>query len=395
MTTKKKIGGVRRKVRPRILIALRAGKPFVDIITDMARVWGWNLLDYGLVSDAYLNEAPPSGAIVDHLPDGPLVTHLHKIGCPVVRLGSNMHPMDDTLPAILPDIEATGHLAAMHFLERDFTNAAFIGWNPTCSHAVFHRLYHSYKDTLEQAGASLHTYSMVDSFKKNETPETRLARNQKQLGNWMLDLPKPIGILGFDDKIMAQLCVFFQLRGGHVPEEVALLGYGNSSWCNRSPVALSSIAPGYQEHARRAMELLRSLMEGASAPKEPILIPPAGLIKRRSTDILAMTDILVAQALLFIWEHIDENISVADVAHSVGLSERQLGRRFQQAIGRSVNQEIVRRRLETVKSLLQTSSGSIAEIASLTGYRSARYLHFAFQKAVGMTPGAYRKKHAA
>ncbi len=394
MSAARKKKTIQRKVRPRILIALKSPLPFVDTLIDIAREWEWDLLDYKLLHNAYPKDIPPSGAIVSLLPDDPLVKHLQSIQCPTVRLGVTFHPLDHRLPAVLADLEATGRLAAFHFLERGFSNAAFIGWDPSSNMNPLHLLYTAYRKTLEEAGVQTCHYSLAHQHKGDESPEERVVRLQDELGGWLSQLPKPIGVMGYKDRIMAQLCTYFQLRGGHVPEEIALLGYGNSSWCNRSPVPLSSIAPGFQERARRAMHLLRGLMEGKPAPDHPILVPPAGLIKRRSTDILAMSDVLVAQALVFIWEHIQENISVADVAHSVNLSERQLGRRFYQAIGRSVNQEIVRRRIENVKNLLRSSDGSISEIATATGYRSARYLHFAFQKAVGMTPGEYRKSHA-
>lgn len=377
-------------MRPRILVALQDDHSLLSTLVDMANAWGWDLLDYTLLRGAYPKNVHPSGAIVHMLPDDPLVQHLREINCPVVRFGCAPHPLDHTMPAVLPDVQVAGNLAAQHFLERGFQHAAYIGWQPACKSKEFYGMFAAFRGTLSDAGVDVHSYSLGDFYIAGESPDARSERLQRELGGWLRQLPKPIGIFGYNDRLMAHLCTFFQLQGGHVPEEVAMLGYGNTTWCERSPVSLSSIAAGRVERGRRAMHLLRSLMEGDPPPEKPIFVPPAGLIKRRSTDILAMSDILVAQSLIFIWEHIQDNISVEDVAHSVGLSDRQLGRRFQQAIGRSVNQEIVRRRIEEVKRLLRADNRSIADIAKLTGYRSARYLHYAFQKNVGMTPGQYR-----
>ncbi len=392
MSERKRKRIIRRKARPRVLVALRRPVMFIDTIVDVARSWDWDLLDYQLACNALPEDLPLNGAIVDLLPDDPLVVRLRERKCPIVRLGLRSHPLDHLLPAVLPDLHASGQLAATHFLERGFEHAAFVGWFPNCESSVYHHLFVSFKKAFEHGGGYVHGYSMVDYHQPHETPEERFVRLQQELGAWLVQLPKPIGIMANSDLILAKLCVIFRSLGGYVPEEVALLGYGNTTWCHRAPVSLSSISPGYQERARRGMDLLRSLMDGEDSPAAPIFVPPAGLVKRRSTDILAMSDILVAQALVFIWEHIQENLTVADVAHAVGLSERQIGRRFQQAIGRSVNQEIVRKRIEEVKRLLRTTRSSITEIARLTGYRSARYLHYAFQKDVGMTPGEFRAR---
>ncbi|MFU8780515.1 MAG: substrate-binding domain-containing protein [Kiritimatiellia bacterium] len=382
---------VRHRVRPRILLSLENSGGMIEAIVEMAHEWKWDLLDYSLLCETWPNDLPLRGALVDMLPSDPLVMRLRELGCPTVRLGQTYHPLDMLLPAVLPDMHAAGQLAATHFLERGFQHLAFVGWQPENPASDFHDLFMAYKRTAEKAGVVLSLYNLQKFHQANEVPAVRFQRLQRELGHWLGMLPKPVGIMAYNDLVAARLCVIFQQFGGHVPEEIALLGYGNSSWCERSPVALSSIATGYGERARRGMQLLRSLMEGAEPPSKPILVPPSGLVKRRSSDILAMSDLLVAKGLMFIWEHIRENIAVKDVADAVGMSERQLGRRFRAAIGRSVNQEIARRRLEEVKRLLRAGDLSIAQIAEQTGYRSARYLHYVFQRAEGITPATYRE----
>ena len=120
------------------------------------------------------------------------------------------------------------------------------------------------------------------------------------------------------------------------------------------------------------------------------MVPPAGIKQRRSTDILAVDDLIVAKALRFMWEHARENIGVRDVAGEVGLSERQLERRFRDSLGLSVNQELVRRRLDEVRRLLQTTTVSVTDIAPMTGFRSTRHLHHSFRRATGLSPIQFR-----
>ncbi len=54
-------------------------------------------------------------------------------------------------------------------------------------------------------------------------------------------------------------------------------------------------------------------MSGKPAPDLPVRVPAAGLIARKSSDILAVKHSGVAQSLRFIWEHCHEPIGVEDL----------------------------------------------------------------------------------
>ena len=85
-------------------------------------------------------------------------------------------------------------------------------------------------------------------------------------------------------------------------------------------------------------------------------------------------------------------LSVDDVAEEVGVSRRSLERGFRQQLGRGVNEELRRKRLERCCELLLDTDLPLSEIVSMVGLRSKAYLHRAFLKAYGVTPGHYRKK---
>lgn len=381
-----------RKVRPRVVVALSsATQLMMQTIVSLAREWNWDLLDYDLVYGEFPDDPTPSGALIDALGDSPLAQQLRMEGCQIVRLGRLPNPFDRLLPAVLPDMAEAGRLAARHFIERSFEHLAIIGWNaddPTCDR---YQCYRSYCALAAKHGASTHVYNMFNAHRRDESAAEKFERRKRQVGAWLKRLPKPLGVLTYADTMAAQLCVMCQRIGLIVPEEVAILGMGNSTWCERSLVGLSSVMLNEAGLASQAMLLLRDLMAGASGPVEPIMVPPEGIKLRRSTDVVALEDLLVSKAFGFICEHFQEDIGVLDVAEAVGLSSRQLERRCQKAVGRSVNQEIVRRRLERVQRLLRTSAATVADIAPLTGFRSTRHLHYTFHRAVGMTPLQYRQ----
>jgi LacI family transcriptional regulator len=381
-----------QKVRPRIIVSLQdQGNEFLmERIVSIARKWDWDLLDYALLYGDFPHSPLPSGALVDSLGDSALVQQLYKMGCQVVRLGRQAHPFDRLVPAVIPDDHEAGRIAAQHFHERSFQNIAYLGWDPDDKDSNSHLLYKGFKQFAVGNGMHLDVYSMRDRHVKDESASVRFERLKNEIGEWLLALPKPVGLFSFNDLMAARACVICQRVGLSVPEEVAILGIGNTTWCDRAPVELSSIILNEFERARIAMRLLRKMTDGGVAPAEPILVSPRGIAQRKSTDLLAVTDLVTAKALSFIWMHFKDDISVQDVASSVSISSRQLERRFRKAIGRSVNEELRRKRLEVARYWLRNSDMPIADISVKVGFRSSTYFHRIFVQAHSRTPRKYR-----
>ena len=65
-----------------------------------------------------------------------------------------------------------------------------------------------------------------------------------------------------------------------------------------SSVDTNLVVLGYQGAA-----LLDRLMSGKPAPELPVRVPAAGLVARKSSDILAVKHPGVAKSLRFIWDH--------------------------------------------------------------------------------------------
>lgn len=124
-------------------------------------------------------------------------------------------------------------------------------------------------------------------------------------------------------------------------------------------------------------------------PRE-VLIRPAGPIPRQSTGFIGSDDSVISESLSYLETHAFEPIGVDDVACHVVVSRRTLERRFQEAIGHSVAQEIRRLRIERAKQLLLDSGLTLAHIADQSGFRNAQSLSEAFKREVGMSPSEFR-----
>jgi len=100
----------------------------------------------------------------------------------------------------------------------------------------------------------------------------------------------------------------------------------------------------------------------------------------------------------YIENWIDKNftkqVTGADLARELGLSERQLSRTMHEIFGTGFREKLADRRLQTSLRKLTNTNMAVEQIAYAVGYTSLAGYHLAFVKRFGMTPGEYRKTHA-
>jgi LacI family transcriptional regulator len=144
--------------------------------------------------------------------------------------------------------------------------------------------------------------------------------------------------------------------------------------------------------AYRAAAALDEIMRGNSVP-EFAAVPPKGLVTRISTDICAVSNRHVAQALSYIAEHYPEPmLTVADVAEAVGTSRRHLERSFRTETGCTVHEHIVKRRMQEASRLLRTHPrAKVAAIAELVGLDGAGSFFRSFRRFFGESPKVHRQ----
>jgi AraC-like DNA-binding protein len=83
--------------------------------------------------------------------------------------------------------------------------------------------------------------------------------------------------------------------------------------------------------------------------------------------------------------------TVAGLADHSGMSRSAFAARFTQAVGEGPMQYLTRWRLQKAAAMLQRGEIGIAQVASNSGYGSEAAFSKAFKRALGMTPGAYRR----
>jgi AraC-like DNA-binding protein len=96
-------------------------------------------------------------------------------------------------------------------------------------------------------------------------------------------------------------------------------------------------------------------------------------------------------------EHLDENVSVGDLADVAGLSASYFRRWFHREVGSSPRDYVTQLRIERSKQMLANTTRSITEIAMDLGFSTSAYFTAVFHRETGTTPTDFRrqKSHAS
>ena len=102
----------------------------------------------------------------------------------------------------------------------------------------------------------------------------------------------------------------------------------------------------------------------------------------------------ITRTILYINEHITENLSIEEICSHVFISKYHFCREFKRQIGLSVMKYILYSRLSLSQELMRDTDLSISEIAYRAGFSSTNYFCNVFKKENGITPKEFRKKHS-
>ncbi len=99
------------------------------------------------------------------------------------------------------------------------------------------------------------------------------------------------------------------------------------------------------------------------------------------------------RAVHFFNDNYKSDISIKDYAAECHVSLSWFIRSFKKYTGVTPMQYILSSRIASAQSLLESSSYTVSEIASIVGYANQMYFSRIFKKQTGMSPMEYRKKH--
>ena len=384
----------------------RTRVPHVAVCVDKSRSYGrgilrgiaryvetygrWSLYidpeSAGTYSENWLRDWKGDG-ILAYIETSDLARRFLRSGIPTVELFG--HRIDLRIPQVCSDDEAIGRRAAEHFLERQFRRFAFIGYP---GEPWVDRRFAGFSRAVGTRGFSCEWFSCDHS----PGSPSRWEKAQQRLTEWLRGLPKPIGLMACSDRPAQRVLDACRRAALEVPEEIAVIGVDNDEeTCRLSDPPLSSVIDDPARIGFEAARLLDRMISGRLKPRglAPVLIPPLGVEARRSTDVTAVEDRMVSQAMRSIRRSACEGLRVEDLIGEAHVSRSVFYRRFQGALGRTPHEELLRVKLDRVKALLLQTRLSVEEISSLAGFDHSEYLSVAFRREAGTTPGAYRRRH--
>lgn len=95
----------------------------------------------------------------------------------------------------------------------------------------------------------------------------------------------------------------------------------------------------------------------------------------------------------FIYNHINERITIDDLAEYTNLSPSYLSRLFKKELGISISDYIRQKKIEKAQNLLKYSDFTLIEIANYLAFSSQSHFIQIFKKIVGLTPKKYRDRY--
>ncbi len=118
---------------------------------------------------------------------------------------------------------------------------------------------------------------------------------------------------------------------------------------------------------------------------------PGGQAQYVETPLARHDDDSLAPLLHWVLEHLDQPLTIADLARRQHVTPRTLIRRFHAATGTSPLQWLLAQRVQRARWLLESTDEPVAHIAEQSGLGTEVNLRHHFARLVGVAPMTYRR----
>jgi AraC family transcriptional regulator len=123
-----------------------------------------------------------------------------------------------------------------------------------------------------------------------------------------------------------------------------------------------------------------TLVNGHAARHRPVQIYRGGLGAARLRRIKEL-----------VRAKMEDDLSLDEMAESVGLSTAHFARMFRKSTGETPHQFVLRQRLERAKAMLRAPDARILDVAVACGFKTQQHFAQAFRDVWGVSPTEYRQ----
>ena len=277
-----------------------------------------------------------------------------------------------------------GAIAANFFAQKRFKNFAFYGnknflWSKGRAEG--------YRIEVEKLGGNYYY------FESEYLTNSQWSRSHIKLNKWLSSLPKPVAVFACDDYFALQVAEMCKINHIDIPNEISLLGVDNDELiCNLSYPSISSIVTDDENIGYVAGKKLHKLIINKKNIPFNIIKKPIRIEQRQSTEKYNIAN----KYILKIIEHLEKNfasdLSIDELTQMVPLGRRSLEKKFKEAMGTSIYQFIIDKKIEFFSYKLLTTQESSLDIAIEAGFNDVRNAYRIFKKNTGHSPSGFRKK---
>lgn len=313
-------------------------------------------------------------AICDRLPPG----------LPQVNCGADL--TSQQIPSVVPDAQVQMNLAVTHLLDGGCCSIGYVGLTDSALCST-----HVRKLNERLGGSGVRLSAAWLTWPRDE--RTDPPRPTPEFQRWLLDLPRPCGIIASTYAFAAWALHTFLARDVPVPDAAAILSVLDGDTCEMSHPSITALQTDGFRMGWESMRLLQTQFTMTRSAASLVQVDAIDLVQRESTPRPSDEARIVQQALAFIRANATKRIGIADVVrHLGGISRSRLYAIFTARVGHSLAAHIRHVRLVEACQLLATSNDTVAEIASRCGFSGAKQLSQLLRREHGMTPGEYRQK---
>lgn len=282
------------------------------------------------------------------------------------------------------DYIGTGEMAAKFFIKRRYRNFAFYGnrgvvWSRERAEG--------FRKEIEKSGGNYYY------FESENLSGEQWSSSHIQLDQWLLSLPKPVGLFACDDSFALQVSEICKINNIRIPEEIALLGVDNDElMCNLSDPPISSIVLDVEKGGYEAGRLIDQLILKERTESFDIVVKPARFELRQSTEKYNISNPYISKIVNYIEDNFTSEINIESLTNIVPLSRRNLEMKFKNEMNTSIYQFILDCRIGFFSHLLVTTDRPLFDLALESGFTDCKNISRVFKKFKGCTPVEYRQK---
>ena len=217
----------------------------------------------------------------------------------------------------------------------------------------------------------------------------------RELSAWLARFhraPQRTGILSYDGHRAAAVIATCKKLGIAVPEQVGVASYIEEQACLTADIPVTSVESSGHELGFAAMKLLHDRLRRPRSKAARVEVGMPTMHVRASTTIADEEQRDIAEAVRFMTQNLEKNLSMEDVLQHLGtMSRAKFYRTFSQQTGKHPSEYLRSLRLGRAKELLTGTNLTVTRIASMCGFANLTQFGDTFRRMAGKTPLQFRK----